>query len=176
MKTLYLLRHAKSSWKDETHDDFDRPLNKRGRAAATAMGAFLAGQEIAPSQVLCSSAKRTRETLERIQEKLETAVPVRFEKGLYMAEAPALLRRIKRLNDSLASVMLITHNPGIAHLALLLTDETSEPQRSKLNAKFSTGSLAVIEADIARWADLLPHGGHLRSFTRPRDLQQHEGA
>jgi len=177
MKTLYLLRHAKSSWKDETLDDFDRPLNKRGRAAATAMGAFLAEQGLAPSQVLCSSAKRTRETLERIQEQLATPVPVRFEKGLYMAEAPALLRRIKRLNDSLAAVMLIIHNPGIAHLAMLLTDERSEPQRSRLNAKFSTGSLAVIDADIARWADLVPQSGTLRSFTRPRDLQHKtEGA
>lgn len=174
MKTLYLLRHAKSSWKDDALDDFDRPLNKRGRVAATAMGAFLTGQGIAPSQVLCSSAKRTRETLERVQEQLGTAVPVRFEKGLYMAEAPALLRRIRRLNDSLATVMLIIHNPGIAHLALLLTDEKSEPQRGKLNARFSTGSLAVVDADIARWADLVPRGGHLRSFTRPRDLQ-HEG-
>ncbi|MFO1119363.1 MAG: histidine phosphatase family protein [Rhodospirillales bacterium] len=177
MKTLYLLRHAKSSWKDDTLDDFDRPLNKRGRTAATAMGAFLAEQNIAPSQVLCSSAKRTRETLERIQEQLATAVPVRFEKGLYMAEAPALLRRLRRLNDSLASVMLITHSPGIAHLALLLTDARSEPQRSKLNAKFSTGSLAVIDADVARWADLVPQSGYLRSFTRPRDLQhEHEEA
>lgn len=170
MKTLYLLRHAKSSWKDDALDDFDRPLNKRGRAAATAMGAFLAEQSIAPSQVLCSSAKRTRETLERVQERLGTAVPVRFEKGLYMAEAPALLRRIRRLNDSLAAVMLIGHNPGIAHLALLLANDENEPQREKLNAKFSTGSLAVIDVDIARWADLEPRRGQLRSFIRPRDL------
>ncbi|MFO1146366.1 MAG: histidine phosphatase family protein [Rhodospirillales bacterium] len=109
MKTLYLLRHAKSSWKDDTLDDFDRPLNKRGRTAATAMGAFLAEQNIAPPGWLCSSAKRTRETLEPIQEQLATAVPVRFEKGLYMAEAPALLRRLRRLNDSLASVKCCDH-------------------------------------------------------------------
>ena len=93
-------------------DDFDRPLNKRGRAAAKAMGRYLTEAGIQPSQVFCSSAKRTRETLERVQEGLGAAVPVRFEKGLYMADAPSLLRRMKRLNDSLASVMLIGHNPG----------------------------------------------------------------
>ncbi|MBL8668700.1 MAG: histidine phosphatase family protein [Rhodospirillales bacterium] len=170
MKTLYLLRHAKSNWRDPTVDDFDRPLNKRGRSAATAMGVYLAEQRIAPSQVLCSSSSRTRETLERVQEQLATPVPVRFEKGLYLAEAPALLRRIKRLNDSLSSVMLIAHSPGLTHLALMLAEDDGQPQRQKLNAKFSTGSLAVIEAEVAHWADLAAQRGRLLTFVRPRDL------
>ena len=170
MKTLYLVRHAKSSWKDTAVEDFDRPLNKRGRAAASAIGSYVTEHGIAPSQVLCSSSKRTRETLERVQEQLAAPVPVRFEKGLYLAEAPALLRRIKRLNDSLASVMLIAHSPGLTHLALMLTLDDGRAERQKLNAKFSTGSLAVIETEVTHWADLAPHCGRLTNFVRPRDL------
>lgn len=170
MKTLYLLRHAKSSWKDTLVEDFDRPLNKRGRAAATAIGSYVAEHRIAPSQVLCSSSNRTRETLERVQEQLAAPVPVRFEKGLYLAEAPALLRRIKRLNDSLSSVMLVAHSPGLSQLALMMTVDDGQPERQKLNAKFSTGSLAVIEADVTHWADLAPHCARLTAFVRPRDL------
>ncbi len=121
MKTLYLLRHAKSSWKTAASEDFDRPLSKRGRVAAKAMGEYLARHDIAPAQVLCSSAKRTRETMERVLKAVGAAMPVRFEKGIYMAEETKLLRRLKRLNDSLGSAMLVGHNPGLGRLALLLS-------------------------------------------------------
>jgi phosphohistidine phosphatase len=169
LKTLFLLRHAKSSWKDDRLDDFDRPLNKRGRLAATAIGEYMAGQGISPAQVLCSSAKRTRETLERAQEAIG-AVPVRFERGIYMAEAPALLKRLKRLNDSLASVMLVGHNPGLENLAQGLVKNGDEPLRQELQVKFPTGSLAVIEADVDRWADLQPGCGRLTALVRAKDL------
>jgi phosphohistidine phosphatase len=173
MKTVYLLRHAKSSWKDDSTEDFDRPLNKRGRAAATAMGGYLARRSITPAQVLCSSAKRARETMERLQAALGPAVPVRFEKGLYMADAPVLLRRLKRLNDSIASAMLVGHNPGLERLALLLAADSEDPStdaRRTLETKFPTGSLAVIEADVDRWADLAPGCGRLTDFVRARDV------
>lgn len=176
MRTIYLLRHAKSSWKDDSVEDFDRPLNKRGRAAATAMGAYFSKQHITPAQVLCSSAKRTRETMERLQMALGPAVPVRYEKGLYLAEAPLLLRRMKRLNDSLGSVMLVGHNPGLEQLALLLTSEddgtnSDADARRKLASKFPTGSLAVIEVNVIRWHDLKPGCGRLQDFVRARDLE-----
>jgi len=172
MKTVYLLRHAKSSWKDELLDDLERPLGKRGRAAAMAVGLHLAQAGIVPDQVLCSSAKRTRETLEAVQSAAGAALPARFEKGLYLAEAPTLLRRLRRLNDSLASVMLIGHNPGLEQLALLLTDDAGGDQaaRRRLTAKYPTAALAVIEADLLRWADLAPSTGRLATFIRPRDL------
>lgn len=170
MKTLYLLRHAKSSWKNEALDDFERPLSKRGRAAAASIGRHLAETGIQPSQVLCSSAKRTRQTLERLQGMLATPLPARFEKGLYLADAPTLLRRIKRLNDSLLSVMLIGHNPGLESLALLLAADGEAPLRRQLAAKFPTGGLAVLEASVDRWADLAPGCASLTAFVRARDL------
>jgi phosphohistidine phosphatase len=175
MRTIYLLRHAKSSRNDESVDDFDRPLNKRGRSAATAMGAYFSRKHITPAQVLCSSAKRTRETMERLQMALGPAVPVRYEKGLYLADAPVLLRRMKRLNDSLGSVMLVAHNPGLEQLALLLTSEgdgtnSDVEARQKLAVKFPTGSLAVIEANVIRWHDLKPGCGRLQDFVRAKDV------
>lgn len=172
MKTVHLLRHAKSSWKEEGLEDFDRPLGKRGRAAAVAIGAHLARESIVPDQILCSSARRTRETLDAIQAAAGAALPARFEKGLYLASAASLLRRLRRLNDTLSSVMLIGHNPGLEQLALALADaHGGDPElRRALATKFPTGGLAVIEADVARWADLLPSTGRLVAFTRPRDL------
>lgn len=170
MKTLFLLRHAKSSWKDHSLDDFDRPLNKRGRGAAKAIGEYLANRGVAPAQVLCSSARRARETLERAQEALGVTVPARFEKGIYMAEAATLMRRLKRLNDTLASAMLLGHNPGLADLAQTLIDDGDETLREELQTKFPTASLAMIEAHIERWADLHAGCGRLVEFVRPRDL------
>jgi phosphohistidine phosphatase len=169
MKTLYLLRHAKSSWKNRL-DDFDRPLNKRGRDAAKAIGRFLAEKQIHPSQVLCSSSRRTRETLARIQDETGTPLPARFEKGLYLADAGALLRRVKRLNDSLQSVMLVGHNPGLEQLALALAGGSDDALSREVAAKFPTCGLAVLESEVGRWGDLQPGRATLTQFVRPRDL------
>ncbi len=170
MRTLYLLRHAKSSWKDQQLDDFERPLSKRGCSAATAMGRLLAEKQINPSQVLCSSSRRTRETLARIQEELPTPVPVRFEKGLYLAASETLLRRVRRLNDTLQSVMLIGHNPGLHEFALVLAQGSEGAHHRQLAAKFPTGGLAVLESEINRWGEFQPGSAVLTEFVRPRDL------
>lgn len=172
MKTLFLLRHAKSSWDDAVLDDFDRPLSKRGRRAAKAMGEYLATLPSPPGQVICSSARRTRETLGHIQEILGNTLPARFEKGIYLADPATLLRRLRRLDDSLTSAMVVGHNPGLERLAVMLTgsDGDSE-QRRQLALKFPTGSLAVIQAPVERWHDLEPGCGRLDAFVRPRDLE-----
>jgi phosphohistidine phosphatase len=175
MKTLYLLRHAKSSWKQDALADIDRPLSKRGRAAAEAVGGFLAAHHIEPGQILCSPAKRTRETLEYMQRRFDAALPTRFEKGLYLAEAPALLRRLRRLSDSIASLMIIGHNPGLERLALILIgDQGDEAARQALGMKFPTGALAEIACAMEHWADLAPGSGSLERFVRPKDLLSEE--
>ena len=112
MKRLYLLRHAKSSWKDTSLPDHDRPLSGRGRRAAKAIARHLREQDLEPQLVLCSTARRARETLERIQPALGAAT-VEFEHDLYAASADALLERLRRVPDTVASVMLIGHNPGL---------------------------------------------------------------
>lgn len=172
MKTLYLLRHAKSSWKDTTLDDFDRPLNRRGRQAALAMGDYLREREIAPAQVLCSPSKRTRETLERAQRRLPIALPVRFEQGIYLAEPMTLLRRIRRLSDSLVSVMVIGHNPGLEMLARTLTCGGDDDAPGRLARKFPTCALAILTTEIESWHDLTAGGASLDAFIVASDLSE----
>jgi phosphohistidine phosphatase SixA len=110
-KRLYLLRHAKSSWKQPELADHDRPLASRGRRAAKAIARHLRERQIAPELVLCSTARRARETLERIEPALATAA-VRREPQLYRASADVLFERLRTVPDDVASVMLIGHNPG----------------------------------------------------------------
>lgn len=170
LKTIYLLRHAKSSWKEADLDDFERPLAKRGRRAAKALSDYVADAGILPAQILCSPSKRTRETLSYLEKGFKSPVPVRFEKGIYAAEAGVLLRRIKRLSDSLPSVMIIGHNPGLERLALMLGTDESAECRDRLAAKYPTGALAVLVTDAEAWRDLGPGGARLGAFVRPRDL------
>ena len=170
MKTLYLLRHFKSSWKDKTLEDFDRPLAKRGRRAAELMAGYVARNGIAPAQVLCSPSRRTRETLERMQESLGGAVPTRFEKGIYLADASALLVRLRRLGD-VGSVMIIGHNPGLETLALALIGSGEEKAHTRLASKFPTGALAVLTTEIQNWRELEAGCARLDAFVCPRDLE-----
>lgn len=170
MKTVYLLRHAKSSWVDETLDDFERPLAKRGRHAAEAMAHYVAKKAITPQQILCSPAKRTQQTLECLQDVLGAAVPTRFEKPIYMASAGTLLRRLRRVSDGLESVMLVGHNPGLEQLAGILAHGGDLSAHRLINSGFTAGALAVIEADVEHWADLRQGCGRLKAFIRPKDL------
>jgi phosphohistidine phosphatase len=175
MRTIFLLRHGKSSWKDTSLDDFDRPLAGRGRRAASAMGRFLKSEHIEPALILCSPAARTRETLSLMQEKFGTAVPIRFEKGIYMAEAPLLLRRLRGLSDSLPSVMIIGHNPSLEQLALLLVGDGGDEEETRLKRlmaeKFPTGTLAEIAAAVEHWHEVAAGCGRLKRFVRGRDLE-----
>jgi phosphohistidine phosphatase len=171
MKTLYLLRHFKSSWKDKDLEDFDRPLGKRGRRAAELMAGYVARNGIVPTQILCSPSRRTRETLDRMLDSFGGAVPTRFEKGVYLADAPVLLRRLRRLGDT-ASVMIIGHNPGLETLAKSLAGSGDEAARTRLASKFPTGALAVLSAEIENWRDLEAGCSRLDAFVCPRDLEK----
>ncbi len=170
MKTILLLRHAKSSWRDESLADFDRPLAKRGRQAAADMAAYLSGAEWRPAQILCSPSRRTRETLDAIERTLNDSIPVRFERALYLADAPGLLRRLRRLSDTLPSVMVVGHNPGLERLTALLAGNGDAIAHVRLSEKFPTGALAVLTTSISAWRELAAGGARLEAFLRPRDL------
>jgi phosphohistidine phosphatase len=167
MKRVYLLRHAKSSWADAALADHERPLNGRGRRAATAMCEQLRAEGIAPALVLCSTARRTRETLERIAPALGDA-EIRTEDALYGASAATLLERLRRLPDEVESVLLIGHNPGLQELALRLARPA--PALDPLTDKFPTGALAVLALAAGRWSECAPGTAELVAFARPRDL------
>jgi phosphohistidine phosphatase len=168
MKSLYLLRHAKSNWKDPDLADHDRPLAGRGRRASKAIARHLGEKDIEPELVLCSSARRTRETLERLQPALGTPT-VRIEPELYAAGASVLLGRLRRVPDTVGSVMLIGHNPGIEDLALEIARPA--PAMRELELKFPTGALATLVLDGASWRALDRGTAELVSFVRPRDLE-----
>jgi phosphohistidine phosphatase len=167
MKRLYLLRHAKSSWKDASVPDHDRPLAGRGRRAAKTMARHLREQDLEPQLVLCSTARRARETLERIQPALGVAT-VELEHDLYAASADALLERLRRVPETVASVMLIGHNPGLQDLALDLA--RSQRTVSELATKFPTAALATLEVPASNWRELDHRTAEIVAFVRPRDL------
>jgi len=168
MKALYLLRHAKSSWDDPALPDHKRPLAGRGRKAGAAMARHLAEQRIAPQLVLCSTAKRTRQTLDLLAEAIADA-DVRFEDGLYGASATELLERLREVPAEVASVLLVGHNPAIQALALQLA--APGDARERVADKFPTGALAVLRWDGGGWSDLTAGDLELTDFVRPRDLR-----
>src|SRR4051812_42665146 len=157
MKRVLLLRHAKSSWDDPSLDDHARPLSGRGRRAAKAMARHLRAQGLQPRLVLCSTAKRTRETLVRIEPALGRH-EVRAERELYGASAEALLARLQRLPDKVDSVLVIGHNPGLQELALALA--AAGETRDRVAEKFPTAALSTLEFD-GGWHELGPGGAQL---------------
>jgi phosphohistidine phosphatase len=168
-KRLYLLRHAKSSWDDPDVADHERPLAPRGRRAAKAMARHLEREGVAPALVLCSSSRRTRETLDRIAGGLAAEPEALVEGDLYAAGAGDLLARLRALPDDVESVMLIGHNPGIEELALRLAGAGAD--RDRMASKFPTGALATLTFE-GSWRGLAPGAASLTGFVRPRDLER----
>jgi phosphohistidine phosphatase len=166
MPRLFLLRHAKSSWDDPSIPDHDRPLNKRGRRAAERMGEHLRAEGPGPDLVLCSSSRRTRETLERLG---LGAVDVSIEDGLYGASKSQLLERIRTLDEGVGSALVIGHNPGLWDLATALTGADRGHDAARLREKFPTGAVSVFEVD-GGWDGLGQGTARLTAFTAPQDL------
>ena len=169
-KSLILMRHAKSSHEDRSLSDFDRPLNDRGRQASRDIGAYLAGAAPRPDSVLCSSARRARETLEHLDFAALAGVERRFGDDLYLAEAAYILGEIVKTDDSVAALLVIGHNPGIHDLARRLCGAAARAAGEKLAARFPTGALAVFRAEIEHWREFDSAPTHLEAFIRPRDL------
>jgi phosphohistidine phosphatase len=167
-KTLYLLRHAKSSWEDATLADHDRPLAPRGRRASKAIAEYLRAQRSTPRLVLCSSAERTRETLKRISSGLRGGVEVRIEERLYGASADGLLERLHEVDRRVNSVMLIGHYPALQELALSLAGRGGDLER--LAEKFPTAGLATL-AFPGGWDELSPGAAELIAFVTPKELE-----
>jgi phosphohistidine phosphatase len=168
MKRLYLLRHAKSSWKDTSLPDHDRPLAGRGRRAAKAIARHMREHRIEPELVLCSTARRARETLARIEPALHTRA-IKLEADLYAASAPALLERLRGVPETVESVMVIGHNPGLQELALELARPASAAR--ELAAKYPTAALATLALEASSWRELDRDTAELVEVVRPRDLE-----
>jgi phosphohistidine phosphatase len=168
MRTLYLLRHAKSSWVDQTLPDEDRPLAPRGRRDAKRIAQYLVSLGIEPELVLCSSALRTRETLELLRPALGSTATVSLEAGLYAASSDVLLERIRAVPEAVGAVMLIGHNPGLQQLAVVLASEGAE--LAQLEAKFPTAALATLTVQTTPWSRLSRADALLAAYVVPKLL------
>jgi len=162
MKTLLLLRHAKSSWKDSDLDDHDRPLNQRGKRDAPRMGQLLKDEQLLPDFILCSSAKRCRKTAEHVIHESGYRGETRITGELYEAGAQQLRSILAGLRDDFSCVLLIAHNPGLEELLERLTGAY---------APLTTAALARLDLPIARWPDLSDETrGTLVQVWQPREL------
>ena len=169
MKTLFLLRHAKSDWGDSSLKDFDRPLNERGWDAAKTMGQAMRERDLAPDFVLSSPSARTTETLARVEEGFGQTFETTQDRRIYLAETETLVELVRSAPSKSDRLMIVGHNPGMHELVLALAQGPAE-LRDEIAHKYPTAALAEISFDVDDWPDVALGTGCLRNFLRPRDL------
>ncbi len=163
MRRLILMRHAKSDWSHGA-SDHDRPLNKRGRGAAEALGDWLRRAGLVPDAVLCSTAARTRETCALLD--LPESSAVDHLQQLYLAEPEKIITTLRQQAKE-GTVLLVAHNPGIAAAAALLLQKTPDQEAFD---RYPSGATTVMDFDMNSWADLAPGTGALHAYTVPKQL------
>ncbi|WP_029029185.1 SixA phosphatase family protein [Salinarimonas rosea] len=168
MRRLILFRHAKSAYPDGV-GDHDRPLDARGRADAPRMGAYLAAEALLPDLVLVSSARRTQETFALAGAAIGP-VETREEPRIYEAAAERLLGVVRETPDTVRTLLVIGHNPGMEDLATSLVGFGDRYAFARLREKFPTAAIAVIDLDAESWADVVPREGRLERFVTPKGL------
>lgn len=167
MPTLVLVRHAKSSWDDPTLADADRPLSPRGVKALGRMAAHVSSSVPPPDLVLCSPARRTRETLEGLRPALPPGTRIEIEDDIYGAGTDGLRRLVTALDDATACAMLVGHNPGLQDLALTLVGNGDADLRRRLWAKFPTGAIATLTVP-GGWPEAAASTARLDDLFTPR--------
>jgi phosphohistidine phosphatase len=171
MKTLYLLRHAKSDWDDPVLRDFDRPLNKRGEKAARVIGQWMASHGVNFEHVIASPAIRVVDTLDGLWFGYGRKMPPIWERRIYLASSATLLDVLREVDDTHDVVLMVGHNPGMEDVVFdLVPEDGTSPLREIVEEKYPTAALAQLDIPINRWADIGKPVAHLKRFVRPRDL------
>lgn len=170
MKRLTLLRHAKSSWDDPVARDFDRPLNAKGHRAGRTVGQEMRRLELSFDAVVASPAARVVETLEEVAQGFGTALTAHFDQRIYLASLDALLDVVHGTDDSIGSLLLVGHSPGLERLALHLAGVKDKPLCRSVEEKYPTGALIEISLPVDHWRDANHGEGTMTRFVRPRDL------
>ena len=171
MLQLMLLRHAKSNWSKAALADLDRPLNDRGKRAASVMGRYMVTRGFIPDLVLCSPATRARDTWKRVAAEIETPTPTLIDQRIYdFGNGEILLDCIHLQAAGAKSLLLIGHSPSIEGLAQTLAATGDEKLRRRLANKYPTCGLAVITVNVPDWAAVSPGSGTLVRFVRPKDI------
>lgn len=162
MKTLLVMRHAKSSWDDPGQRDFDRPLNKRGKKDAPRMGRALAARGLHPDLVLASPAARVKLTLEAFLPAAGIEIEPRYEESLYGASAAEMMALVRRLPAAARCALLVGHNPGLEELVGRLSGSSG--------VTMSTAALACLEVPGETWSGVEDGGANLAWLLRPKEL------
>jgi len=161
MKTLFLARHAKSSWKYPDLDDFERPLNKRGRKNAPFMGKILKKLKVAPDLIISSPANRAAMTARIIAAKINYPIEnIQYSEAVYEFSEGALFDVVKRIDDDVIKAMVVGHNPAINGLANYIGDQPI--------SNIPTCGVFCVELDISSWAKIGDHCGKLKFFEFPK--------
>jgi phosphohistidine phosphatase len=163
MKTLYLLRHAKSSWKDSGVRDFDRPLNESGREDAPLVGQLIRRKKLRVDLLLCSPAARARETAALVTQSARLSAELLYDERIYEADVARLLEVVAQAGESAEALMVVGHNPGMERLLTFLTAEVRP---------MSTAALACVALDAEKWGELREHVGRLEWLVRPDELAE----
>jgi phosphohistidine phosphatase len=166
MKTLLLLRHAKSSWDQPSLRDFDRPLAERGKRDAPRMGKALRDRGPHPELIISSPSTRTRATIKAIAASARFEAEIQFEESVYGASSAELIKLIRRLPEERTSAMIVGHNPGLEDLVGRLTGRSE---------RMPTAALACIEFQIDRWEDASDGEGKLAWLLTPKQLGEQSG-
>lgn len=162
MKLLYLLRHAKSDWGHPELADLERPLNSIGLRAAPYIGETMYKNRIRPEGIFSSIAKRAKQTAILVKETAGIEAQVKYDDRIYEASPLQLLKVVAEVSDSLDSILVVGHNPGLEGLIKMLTGEAQN---------MPTAALAAISLNINTWQDIAASKGHLEAFVRPKESQ-----
>lgn len=157
MKTLLLMRHAKSSWGDSSLTDHERPLNERGERDAPFMADLIARQCTLPELIVSSTAVRAAATARCVAEAV--GVPLMTEAAIYDAGAGGLVEVVRGLEPAAATILMVGHNPGFEGLTAFLTGEPVE---------MPTAAVAVIDLEVDSWSDVTANSGTLRQLRTPK--------
>lgn len=160
MKTLYVLRHAKSSWDDRSLSDFQRPLNKRGNRTAPFMGELMSNKNFIPQTIISSPAERAQETASLVKRAAHFDAEIQFNQGIYESSTHNLLYILGGIDDEYSSALIVGHNPGFEGIVEALGGEYQ---------RMPTAALAVIDLNIESWSEAKPNCGTLREILRPKE-------
>lgn len=175
MRRLLLLRHAKAVPGDARTEDRERSLNARGQGDASLMGAEMHHRLYIPDLALCSPARRTVETWDRLAPEFDRAPQMELQSALYLASPKTILKLVHATEDGAEMLLVLGHNPGLEDCAGALARKPAsageQARFEKMREKFSTCALAVLEFEVTHWRDIAPGTGALLDFIRPKDLK-----
>lgn len=169
MKTLFVLRHAKASRDAPSGTDFDRPLNKRGRKAAVAVGRELRARNSAVDAIVASPAARVSETVSGVIEGSGYNLEPAWDRRIYNASPVNLIEVLREVDDAVERLLIVGHNPGLQNLLLDLAEDDPGGLRDEIASSFPTAALAELRLAIAHWREAGPGRGRIVSLVRPRD-------